>query len=182
MRLLYLLCFYAFPLMFFCSGTLWISAVPVGFGSGLSVWVETDLLSVVFFLLRISLVSSCSVSFGLCILTFQAFCDPSWAQLGKSIRFTDLAPHYSFTRRFLSGPWLLFHQAACGFLWTHVVQPSARAFSAFCALNLSVSPSAVCVLRKLWISSCFPDSELQYLAPLHGKALVFLATIFAPKP
>lgn len=35
-----------------------------------------------------------------------------------------------------------------------------------------------CAIRKLWVSSCFPNSELWYLEPLAGKALVFPATIF----
>lgn len=75
--------------------------------------------------------------------------------------------------------WLRFPQAAGGFLWAYVVQLSARGISILCSeleCRFFCSSGAV---WKLWISGCFPSSELWYPAPLAGKALFFPATNFA---
>lgn len=143
-----------------------------------SMWVEMDLVTEFFFLWGISLFLTALSAWG-SILIFQAFYYPSWAQLGKSIRFTDLAPCYSLKRRFLAGPWLPFQHAVCGFLQTYVVQLSAGDFSILCS-EFECHFYSSCAVRKLYISSCFPNSKLWYPAPLAGEALGFFsATIFA---
>lgn len=98
-QLISVFCSYIFLLIF---GTSWVSPMPIRFGSWLSILVEIDILSLWLSFLGFSWVVAILPTLD-STLTFQAFCHPSWMQLVKNIKFTDLAPCYSF-KIFLSCP------------------------------------------------------------------------------